>query len=45
MSLKYHPDKNSSGTDDEKRKADKMFKDVNEAKSVLLDKDKRELYD
>jgi len=32
MSLKYHPDKNSNGTDEDKRKADKMFKDVNEAK-------------
>tara|TARA_B110000285_G_scaffold111279_1_gene126319 strand:- start:565 stop:852 length:288 start_codon:yes stop_codon:yes gene_type:complete len=31
-SLQYHPDKNSNGTDEEKRKADKMFKDVNEAK-------------
>lgn len=45
MSLKHHPDKNSNGTDEEKRKADKMFKDVNEAKQVLLDKDKRHLYD
>lgn len=45
MSLKWHPDKNSAGNEEEKRIADKNFKDVNEAKSVLLDKDKRELYD
>ena len=45
MSLKHHPDKNSNGTEEEKRKADKNFKEVNEAKQVLLDKDKRELYD
>ena len=45
MSLKHHPDKNSNGTEEEKRKADKAFKEVNEAKQVLLDKDKRELYD
>ena len=30
-SLQWHPDKNSNGTDEEKRKADKMFRDVNEA--------------
>jgi len=32
MSLKHHPDKNSNGTEEEKRKADKAFKEVNESK-------------
>lgn len=45
MALKHHPDKNTNGTEEEKRKADKMFKDVNEAMSVLGDKDKRDKYE
>ena len=45
LSLKWHPDKNSNGTEEEKRKADKMFKDVNEAKNILTDRDKRDKYD
>ena len=45
LALKYHPDKNAHGTEEEKRKADKMFKDVNEAMNVLGDKDKRDKYE
>ena len=45
LALKYHPDKNSNGTEEEQRKADKMFKDVNEAMNVLGDKDKRDKYE
>jgi DnaJ-class molecular chaperone len=44
MALKWHPDKNQ-GTEEEMKKADKMFKDVNEAMAVLGDRDKREKYD
>ena len=32
--LKWHPDKNGTGTEEEIKKADKMFKDVNEAMAV-----------
>ena len=43
--LKWHPDKNGNGTEEEIKKADKMFKDVNEAMAVLGDRDKRDKYD
>jgi curved DNA-binding protein CbpA len=33
--LKWHPDKFSSATEEEKTKADKMFRELNEAKQVL----------
>merc|ERR1711871_1332184 len=39
--MKYHPDKNVGN----EKKAGEMFKDVNEAFSVLSDKDKRGTYD
>jgi DnaJ-class molecular chaperone len=39
--MKWHPDRNSTGTEEEKTKADKMFKDINEAYTVLSDKEKR----
>ena len=45
LALKWHPDKFSSATDEEKTKADKMFRELNEAKQVLCDNDKREKYD
>lgn len=44
LALKWHPDKNSD-TEEQKEKADKMFKDINEANNVLTDRDKREKYD
>jgi curved DNA-binding protein CbpA len=34
LALKWHPDRNQ-GSEEEKQKADKMFKDINEAYSVL----------
>ena len=43
--MKWHPDRNSTGTEEEKAKADKMFKDINEAYTVLSDKEKRQKYD
>jgi DnaJ homolog subfamily C member 7 len=43
--LKWHPDKNQNGTEEVVKKADKMFKDVNESMAVLGDRDKREKYD
>lgn len=45
LALKYHPDKNNKGTEEEKVKADKMFKDINEANDVLCDNSKRDKYD
>lgn len=42
--LKWHPDKNSA-TEEQRVKAEKMFKDVNEAFGVLSDSKKRSQYD
>lgn len=42
--LKWHPDKNSH-SEEAKAKAEKMFREVNEAQEVLLDSKKRALYD
>jgi DnaJ-class molecular chaperone len=41
LAMKWHPDRNSTGTEEEKTKADKMFKEINEAYTVLSDKEKR----
>jgi len=41
LSKIHHPDKNL----DNKDKAEEMFKKINEAKNILLDKDKRRIYD
>jgi curved DNA-binding protein CbpA len=43
--MKWHPDRNSTGTEEQKAKADKMFKEINEAYSVLSDKDEKRKYD
>ena len=44
LSLKWHPDKNSQ-TEEDRLKAEKMFKDINEANAVLTDKEKKDKYD
>lgn len=44
MALKWHPDKNSA-TEEQRVKAEKMFKDINEAYAVLSDKEKKRQYD
>ena len=45
MALKYHPDKQSGKSDEEKAQAENLFKSINEAYEVLSDKEKRERYD
>jgi len=42
--LRWHPDKNS-GSEAEKAKAEKMFKDINEAYVILSDENKKARYD
>ena len=42
--LRWHPDKNTD-SEEQKREAEKMFRDVNEANSVLSDPTKRSEYD
>jgi len=44
LALKWHPDKNNS-SEDAQIKANKMFRDVNEANAVLTDSKKRDKYD
>ena len=45
LALKYHPDKNQGLSTEEKEAAEKMFKDIGEAYSVLSDSQKRRRYD
>jgi len=45
LAPKYHPDKNSGGTEEEMKQAEKMFKDVNEAYQVLSDPKKKAMFD
>ncbi|CAN0464889.1 unnamed protein product, partial [Laminaria digitata] len=43
--LKYHPDRQSSKTEQEKEEAGKVFRDIAEAYEVLSDPQKKERYD
>ena len=43
--IKWHPDRWVKATDEEKKTAEDNFKKLNEAYSVLSDKDKRKAYD
>lgn len=44
LALKWHPDKHN-GSDEDRAKADKMFREINEAKDVLTDREMRDKYD
>ena len=45
MAKKYHPDLYSTASDEEKKKAEAQFKEVNHAYEVLSDPQKKEIYD
>ena len=45
LALKWHPDRHSNKSEEEKAAAEKMFKDINEAYEALTDPEKRRLYD
>ena len=45
LALQYHPDRWINGTEEEKKTAEDKFKQLNEAYSVLSDKEKRQQYD
>jgi len=44
LALKWHPDK-AKGTEEEKAEAEKKFKDISEAYSIIGNKEKRQKYD
>lgn len=44
LALKWHPDKNAE-SDESKARAEKMFKEINEAWAVLSDPEKRRQHD
>jgi len=43
--LKWHPDRHTGANEEEKKKAESHFKDVNEAYSILSNSTKRQQYD
>ncbi|CAJ0896628.1 4075_t:CDS:2, partial [Entrophospora sp. SA101] len=45
LALKYHPDRYAGKPESEKKVAEEKFKEINEAHSILSDKEKRQNYD
>ena len=45
LSLKYHPDRHANDSEEEKKEAEEKFKEINEAYSILSDKEKKQYYD
>ena len=45
QAMKHHPDKHANAAIKDKQHHEKMFKEVNEAYSILSDKKQREIYD
>ena len=45
MAIKYHPDRQSGKSDEDKKEAEEKFKEAAEAYSVLSDEKKRQQYD
>lgn len=45
LSLKYHPDRNTNISEEEKTKITKKYQTINAAYDVLSDKEKRNMYD
>ncbi len=45
LAMKYHPDRVSTLADDEKKKSEEKFKEIQEAYAVLSDPQKRQMYE
>ena len=45
LAMKFHPDRHVNDSDEEKKKAEEKFKEINEAYGVLSDPEKRRNYD
>ena len=43
--MKWHPDKHSSATEEERLEAEKKFKEIGEAFGILSDPKKKEMFD
>jgi DnaJ homolog subfamily C member 7 len=45
MAVKWHPDKHGNAEAAQQEEAERMFKDIGEAYSILSDQKKKEMYD
>ena len=45
LALRYHPDKMTGKSEEERAEAEKIFKEAMEAYEILVDEDTRERYD
>jgi len=45
MAKKWHPDRNNKGTEEEKKQAEKKFKEINDANMILSDPQKKKVFD